>query len=123
MIILDTSALIRFFTNDDPVKAKKIKLLLEDKSKSFIIPDVVFPELEYVLKSSHYGASRLEILKAFRYLLSRKNINKTKEVKIAFNIYKNSLLDFADCVVIASSKNHDLVSFDKKMLKVAKELF
>jgi len=48
MIVLDTSALIRFFTNDIPHQAEKVKKIIET-GKRIKIPDVVFPEIEYVL--------------------------------------------------------------------------
>ena len=48
MIVLDTSSLIRFFTNDIPSKATLVKRVIENDEKK-IVPDVCFPELEYVL--------------------------------------------------------------------------
>ena len=77
MIVIDTSALIRYFTRDDKAKAEKAKLLLET-GKELVIPDAVLPEIEYVLiKSSK--AKRAEIIKAFRFLNSLRNVLFTKE--------------------------------------------
>ena len=116
MIVLDTSALIRFFTNDVPLKAQKVKTLIENKEK-LIIPDVVFPELEYVLLGKTYNASREKILTAFQYLSVQKNINISKEVKKAISLYKTSTLDIADCIIAASAYKQTLMSFDKKLKK------
>lgn len=52
MIVIDTSAIIRFSTEDDDKKALKVKNLFESDEK-IIIPEVVFPELEYVLKRAY----------------------------------------------------------------------
>lgn len=117
MLTLDTSALIRFFTNDIPVKAQKVKKVVQSKEK-IKIPDVVFPELEYVLLGKSYNATKTKILKAFEFLALQKNIILTKEVRGAIEIYKATKLDIADCIIVASSLKNKLFSFDKQLLKV-----
>jgi len=116
MIFLDTSSLIRFFTNDDPQKALKVKKLLE-KEKEIFIPEVVFPELEYVLKGK-YKAKRVEIIKAFKFLFSRKNIKLTVAIKKGIKLYENTNLDMADCLIAAHSLGRSLASFDKALLSI-----
>ena len=117
MIVLDTSALIRYFARDDKVKAEKIKLLLET-GKELVIPDAVLPEIEYVLiKSSK--AKRSDIIKAFRFLNSLRNISLTKEAREGITIFKNSKLDMADCIIAAYSMKGSLASFDKNLLGIA----
>jgi len=71
MIILGTSALVRFFTNDIPEKADKIKGIIDSSIKIFI-PDVVFSELEYVLLGKTYESNRKKNLKAFKFLVTKK---------------------------------------------------
>jgi predicted nucleic-acid-binding protein len=117
MLVFDTSALIRFFTKDISTQAEKIKNLIETEKK-IKIPDVVFPELEYVLLGKTYNVTRNKILTAFYFLASRKNIILSKEVKTAIAIYKKTNLDMADCIIAASARNHTLVSFDKKLCSV-----
>ena len=119
MTVLDTSALIRFLTNDIPSKAKKVKDILD--SEKVYIPDVVFPELEYVLLGRTYNSSKKKLLEAFQYLIFNKNIKTSKEVKMALLIYKDNNLDMADCIIIAHATKNQLLSFDKKMLKVARK--
>ena len=115
-IVLDTSALIRFFTNDVPGKAEKVEKLIED-GKYIIIPDVVFPELEYVL-SSGYALPRTKILDAYRFILSRENIKTSTYIKKATEIFGETNLDMADCIIAAQSEKGKLASFDKELLKV-----
>ncbi|MDP2670871.1 MAG: type II toxin-antitoxin system VapC family toxin [bacterium] len=115
MIVIDTSALIRFFTNDDPTKAQKVRQLL-NSSEKIILQDVVFPELEYVLGDA-YGVTRPELEKTFWFLISRPNVKINSSVKVALDIFKQTKLDFADCLIVAQATGKKLASFDKKMLK------
>lgn len=119
MLIIDTSALIRYFTNDIPSKANEVKKLLESNNKIYI-PDVVFPELEYVLLSKTYNTNRSKILKAFQFLITRKNIKVSPEVNKATEIYRSTKLDIADCIIAASSTKHKLFSYDKSLISAVK---
>lgn len=116
MIFLDTNSLIRFFTNDEPKKALKVKKLLE-KEKKIFIPEVVFPELEYVL-DGNYGASRKKIIDVFKFLSSRQNIKLNQSIKKAIEIFTQTNLDMADCLIAANSLKGKLASFDKKLLLI-----
>ncbi len=117
MIVLDTSSLIRFFTGDNKKKALRVKEVLE-KNIEIYIPDVVFPELEYVLSGKVYGATRKDIIKAFEFLSSKKNITLSKEISIAIEIYKQTSLDIADCLIVAYGKTKgDIFTFDKQLKK------
>lgn len=116
MTVLDTSALIRYFARDDKVKAKKTKLLLETE-KELVIPDVVLPEIEYVLIRLP-KATRAELIKAFRFLNSLRNISLTKEAREAIAIYEKSKLDMADCIIAAYSMKGSLASFDNGLLGI-----
>lgn len=117
MIVLDTSALIRYFARDDKIKAAKTKLLLETE-KELVVPDVVLPEIEYVLiKSSK--AKRAELIKTFMFLNSLHNISLTKEARDAIAIFKNSKVDMADCIIAAYSMKGSLASFDSGLLEIS----
>lgn len=116
MVILDTSSLIRFFTKDNAKKAQKVKDLLESK-KDVYIPEVVYPELEYVL-SKEFDQSRQKLIKIFRFLISLPNHKVTKNVKMAVNVFEKSRLDMADCLIAAHSIKGSLASFDKDLLNL-----
>ena len=116
-ITLDTNTLIRFFTRDIEAKAQKVKKLL-DSNNNLFIPDVVFPELEYIL-SNGYNIDRTATLKFFKFLTSKNNIKSSKEAKRAVEIFSVSKFDMADCIIAASSFKGSLASFDKKLLQVA----
>lgn len=116
MIVLDTSSLIRFFTKDDIKKSLKVKKLIESRQQLYI-PEVVFAELEYVLKGIVYGEGRAKILKACKFLLGKENIKVSSKVPVALQIYEQTNLDIADCLIISHANGRTLYSFDKKMLK------
>lgn len=117
-IVLDTSALIRFFTRDIEEKAQKVKKLL-DSDIDIFIPDVVFPELEYILMKK-YGMPRSKIIEAYLFLLSQENVKKSAYIKKAIEIYQKTKLDMADCIIAAESQKGLLASFDKGLLKASK---
>ena len=117
MVTLDTSALVRFFTNDIPSKASRVKKVLESKEK-ITIPDVAFPELEYILLSKSYNATRGKILEAFEILVTRRNIAVSSSVRKAVEIYRKTNLDMADCMIVAQSFGNRLLSFDNRLLSV-----
>lgn len=116
MIYLDTSALVRFFTGDDRGKANEVKKLLRSADKIFV-PDVVFPEIEYVL-TRLYEADRNEVEEVFRFLISRDNIIVCGEIEKAVYLYVSEDLDMADCIIAAHAFSGKLASFDKKLLGI-----
>ena len=115
-VVLDTNALIRFFTNDMPDRATKVKELLENK-KNKVIPEVVFPELEYIL-TDQYDTSRENLVKIFQFLASQKNIKFPKHIRKAIMIFEKSKLDMADCIIASHALKGELASFDKELLSV-----
>ncbi len=115
-IILDTNTLVRFFTNDIPEKAREVKNLFE-KGEDLFIPDVVFPELEYVL-GMQYAVSRAELIEKFEFLAAQEYITISSEVKRSLSLYTSSKLDMADCIIAASSLKGKLASFDRELLHV-----
>lgn len=116
MVYLDSNILIRFFTNDDPKKALKVKQLLK-KEKEITISDVVFPELEYVL-TGLYKITKKELVSIFKFLTSQNNIKINNELKEATAIFEKKNLDIVDCIIAAYSLKGKLASFDDDLLKV-----
>ena len=112
-VVLDTNSLIRFFTNDMPEKATKVKELMESE-KEIIIPEVVFPELEYVL-TDQYDTSRANLIKIFQFLNSQKNIKLPRHVKKAIIFFEKSKLDMADCIIASYSLKGKIASFDREL--------
>lgn len=122
MIVFDSSALIRFFTNDDIKKASEVARLLESPVKK-LVPNVVFTEIEYVLLGV-YKAKRSQVIKAFIFLSSLKNSIHGEYLQTAISIYKNTKLDMADCFVVSSAIENEaeLISYDYELTKVFDKL-
>jgi predicted nucleic-acid-binding protein len=116
LIAIDTSALVRFFTNDNPKKASLVEKLFKHE-KDIFIPDVVFPEMEYILIQK-YNFPREKLLNIYIFLSSRDNIHVTKEAREAIAIFENSKIDMADCIIAAYSMKGSLASFDRSLLAI-----
>ena len=98
-----------FFRDIEPIDDSDLRL------QKITIPDVVFPELEYVLLGKSYNATRTKILKAFEFLATQKNVNVSPIIKKSMDLYKKTSLDMADCIIVATSLDNQLLSFDKKL--------
>jgi predicted nucleic-acid-binding protein len=115
-IILDTNVLVRFLTNDVPALAAKTEKLLNEE-EDMSIPDVVFPELEYILLEK-YGSSRAKISEAYKFLIEKPTIKASSSVKKAVSLYESTNLDMADCIIAVESLKGQLASFDRNLLKI-----
>jgi len=116
MIHLDTNTLIRFFVKDDIVKATKVKKLIES-GDDIILTDVVFPEIEYVLKNV-YHIERKRLLYYFEFLAACPTIKLSDQVRSAVTFFAKTNLDMADCIIAAYSLGDTLASFDRELLNV-----
>jgi predicted nucleic acid-binding protein len=115
-VVINTNAFIRFFTDDDAREATLVEKLLKDE-KTVIIPDVVLPELAYVLMKE-YQFSREKLLKVYMFLFSKDNFYLTNAAKKAIGIFAKSKLDMADCIIAAYSLKGKLASFDQELVAV-----
>lgn len=120
MIILDTSALVRFFVADDKQKAKLMANLLSSKEDLFI-SEAVLAELTYVL-AKLYQSSKAEIVKILRFLISRPNVIFSDEIKLAAKIFSEENISIVDSLILAyaqTSQGSKVASFDKKLIKLS----
>jgi len=115
MILLDTSALIRFFTGDDKVKASKVKRLLDSENDLLLI-DAVLLELVFTLLKV-YQEPKGRVLEILRFLLSRPNIQINAEVKKSIMYYEDLNLSIADCLILSYGEGNRIASFDEGLLK------
>lgn len=115
MIVLDTSALIRFFTRDDEAKAKKAKALLESNEELLLI-DAVLLELVFTLEK-FYKLPKNQLIEVVKYLLSRSNIKASPQIRNAVKIYEIKNMSITDCLVVAYGEGNKIASFDDKLVK------
>lgn len=117
MIVIDTNAFIRFFTNDIPSDAEKVQRLIATEKEIFV-PEVVFGEIDYVL-SSVYKSSKKEVEDVYEFIESNSQFKFKKHINDAIYIFKNNNIGMYDSLIAAQSQGKKLASFDKKVLKVS----
>ncbi len=114
-VVLDTSALIRFFTLDDENKAQKVKALLESTREVVLIESVVLELVFTLLKV--YKLQKSDVVEIVQFLASRPNMVFTPELQDGMELYLNSNLSITDCLVIAHAEGSSIASFDTELLK------
>lgn len=125
---IDTNALLNYRLERKPYfqKVKELfKRCLEDKEQIFI-PNAVFLECEWVLRS-YYKQPKDQIIKFFQELLLLDNIvlKDKKDIELALNFYKNSSgVSFTDCVILNQIQNFEpdeFLTFDDNLKKIYHE--
>ena len=115
MIRVDANYIIRYFVNDN-VKMAEIAeetLLYEN----VFIAHEVLAEVIYVL-GGIYEIPKKDISLKLIVLLSQKNVKSVEGVTIeALQIFVEKNIDFVDALLCAYSKNDEIRTFDKKLLK------
>ncbi len=116
MIVLDTSVLLRFFTQDNKNKAEKVRNLLLSRENLLLIDAVL---LELVFTSMKvYKQSKTQILEMLKFLLARINIQISQEIRKAVKIYEHTNVSITDSLVVAYGEGNKIASFDDQLLKV-----
>lgn len=118
--VLDANLFVRYFTNDDPQKARAVEQLLKSKKK-FVVPDIVFAEIEWTLRSFYRQPKQL-ILEHLGSLLLLENlsINYSLMAKTLL-LWKEHTIDFVDAYLAAYTWVHhleNLYSFDQSIDKI-----
>ncbi|MCR4307416.1 MAG: hypothetical protein NUV80_02565 [Candidatus Berkelbacteria bacterium] len=73
--------------------------------------------LENPITGDAYGVNRQEIEETFRFLINHHNTKTNSTVDIALEVFRETRLDLADCLIVAQATGKKLASFDKEMLK------
>ena len=120
MIALDTNILARLLLADDAAQLARVKSLL-GKKQNYTAPITIMLELVWVLEAN--DCSPPEIQHGINLLLGLSNFKpaNAQELKQALAWYADGL-DFADALHLALSQDaKQLVTFDKKFVKLAKK--
>ena len=106
--------LIRYIINDDEIMAAKADEAV-NSGLLFVLPEV-FAEVVYVL-TKVYGIERSDVADSMIELLDFVSTTSTEIMKTAFQNYRETNLDFVDCILAAYaiSDNQQILSFDKKL--------
>ena len=120
MIALDTNILARLLLADDAAQLARVKSLL-GKKQNYTAPITVMLELVWVLEANDCAPPDIE--RGIKLLLGLANFKpaNAQELKQALAWYADGL-DFADALHLALSQDaKQLVTFDKKFVKLAKK--
>ncbi len=120
MIGLDTNALLRFLTRDDPGQADIAREFIQsasDRKEPLFVNHVVLCEVTWVLNTT-YGYPREEIATALEgILLARQFEIEAKDLAIeALHAFNTSKTGFADCLIAARNRDagcDSTITFDR----------
>ena len=125
MLGLDSNVLVRYLVRDDQLQFEKARRLIKresNKGESVLVSLLVLLETEWVLRS-RYELSKPEILSTFSTLLDVADLAFEDEPSVEHALYswKDSVADFADCLIEARNLRlgcHATATFDGKALKL-----
>jgi predicted nucleic-acid-binding protein len=126
-VAIDTNVLLDFQKERSPGFAKAKQLIencLEGRVQIFI-PQIVFPELEWVLRS-YYKEPKGKIVELFEELLALEGtILKDKiEINQALLIFKERNIKFADAIIfteVLGFQPDEFLTFDEDLKKLYNE--
>lgn len=120
---IDTSVLVRFFTQDnDELSKKATQLLVSTSSNSLILDRIIIAELGYVLRSV-YGLKKDQLVQVYRSMLANDifSVPDRELVEMTIKLFdEEKPLSFEDCWLLSlkrSKKVTDVLTFDDGLLK------
>jgi predicted nucleic-acid-binding protein len=118
---VDTNLFIRYLTNDDPVKAERVELLLREAAAGkvrLVTAEMVIAEVVWVLELS-YGLKSAEVAPLIRAILATSGLDVLNAPLVARGLeyYETKNIDFIDGYIAAVMEKQgitELYSFDRK---------
>ena len=125
MLGIDTNVLVRFLVRDDETQFEKARKLIKREvaaGRRVLVNQLVLMETEWVLRS-RYSIPKNQIIEAISGLLDATEVNFEDEPSIeeALFMWKETTVDFADCLIGAKNRRmgcRSTVSFDVKASKL-----
>lgn len=126
---VDTNLFIRYLTNDDPILADRVELLLDSAatgSAQLVTTELVMAESVWVLESS-YHLDHAQIASLIRGILATPGMEVINGdlVGKALVMYELQNIDFVDAYIAALMEKQgikDIYSYDKKHLSRVKSI-
>jgi predicted nucleic-acid-binding protein len=108
MLGIDTNVLVRFLVRDDEAQFEKARKLIKREvtaGRRVFVNQLVLMETEWVLRS-RYAVPKNQIIEAISGLLNATDVQFEDEPAIeeALFIWKDSIADFADCLIGAKNR-------------------
>ena len=125
MLGIDTNVLVRFLIRDDEAQFEKARKLIKREiaaGRRVFVNQLVLMETEWVLRS-RYAVPKSQIIETFSGLLNATDIQFEDEpvVEEALFIWKDSIADFADCLIGAKNRRlgcRATATFDAKAARL-----
>ena len=126
MLGLDTNVLVRFLVRDDAHQFARARRLIEreeENAEDLLVSLIALVETEWVLRS-RYGLPKEEIIAAILVLLGTEGMGFEDEptVEEALFHWKESVVDFADCLIGVRNRRlgcRATATFDAKAARLA----
>jgi predicted nucleic-acid-binding protein len=126
MLGIDTNVLVRYLVRDDQSQYERARRLIHREVSSgepVLVSLLVLLEMEWVLRS-RYELEKPDIVAVFSSLLQTAELAFEDEPSVEHAIYswKNSLTEFADCLIDARNRRlgcRATATFDRKALKLS----
>ena len=126
MLGIDTNVLVRYLVRDDQSQYERARRLIRrevNAGEPVPVSLLVLLEMEWVLRS-RYELAKPDIVAVFSSLLQTVELALEDEPSVEHAIYswKNSLAEFADCLIDARNRRlgcRATATFDRKALKLA----
>lgn len=119
MVLFDTNAILRYLLQDNREMADSVESRLA--AEACYLPVEVVAEVVYVL-SGVYRVERKMIARTLSALAALEHMHLAHDgvVHHALGAYAASTLDFVDCLLAGYAKveDYEVVTFDKKLLKL-----
>lgn len=123
-VVIDTNLLVRYLTEDEPVKAKAVDKLLNKAMHGelkIIIPSIVIAELTWVLES-FYEMEEEKISELIEAIINTHGIEVTDKALInsALKNYRTKKIDLIDAWIIEFAREKGvkiIYTFDAKHFK------
>jgi predicted nucleic-acid-binding protein len=126
MLGIDTNVLVRYLVRDDQSQFQRARRLIHrevNTGEPVLVSLLVLLEMEWVLRS-RYELAKPDIVAVFSSLLQTVELALEDEPSVEHAIYswKNSLAEFADCLIDARNRRlgcRATATFDRKALKLS----
>jgi predicted nucleic-acid-binding protein len=126
MLGIDTNVLVRYLVRDDQSQYERARRLIHREvstGEPVLVSLLVLLEMEWVLRS-RYELAKPEIVAVLSSLLQTAELAFEDEPSVENAIYswKNSLAEFADCLIDARNRQlgcRATATFDRKALKLS----
>jgi predicted nucleic-acid-binding protein len=126
--LLDTNVVLRYVLGDDPEQTAVVKPVfdaLRSGEKAALLLESILAECVYILLH-YYGVPKVEVVEKLDGILRYPGIvNQDKpDLREALKLFGENSVDFVDCILVAKTRigELELISFDKKLLKLTRRV-